>query len=73
MSIKGLALSLLPAALALPGNPLYHGGGGHHPENYSGWNGDGRIHSTAYFLDNDPSGSSLVALKIGADGKLSGE
>ena len=71
--MKGLAFSLFPAALALPGNPSYHGGVEHHLEGYPGWNGDGSRPSTAYFLDNDPSGSSLVALKIGGDGKLSGE
>ena len=27
--------------------------------------------AAAYFLDNNPSGSSIVALAIGADGKLS--
>jgi hypothetical protein len=51
------ALSLLPFLLALgSAAPTY---GPHNPK------------AAAYFLDNNPAGSSIVALAIGADGQLS--
>lgn len=52
-----LLSSLVSAVLAAPWN---------HAQGRDGSSG-----KTAYFLDNDPSGSSIVSLKIGADGKLS--
>lgn len=73
--MKLLALSLLPAVIALPQSPWHarehappDGSWGkwphHHPAK------DDSV-KAAYFLDNDPAGSSIVALKIDGEGKVS--
>lgn len=70
--MKLFALAFLPAALALPHFPQ-HGLESGNPSNHGSSSYPGRHGSVqaAYFLDNDPAGSSLVSLKVGADGKLS--
>lgn len=72
--MKLLALSLLPTALALPQASWPDHGGDHGwPGHHEGHNHPGKHDGVkaAYFLDNDPAGSSIVSLKVGEDGTLS--
>lgn len=66
-AIKFLSFSLLlPAALAAPSWPGYPS---HAP--HGSWPGSDAAAKAAYFLDDDPSGSSIVSLRIGENGHLS--
>lgn len=56
-----IALAFAPAALAAPWGGWW---------NWNHWNPSHQTGKAAYFLDNDPAGSSIVSMRIDENGLL---